>query len=117
MSSPRPLLQKEDRRVVAESIIDDPDAYNLSLFLFNTPEVQRLGQRVTGCHNIADFWGAHLPAQFDQVTVFHARDRRQNIASKYASLLELPTQYLRQICVSADSVAWESFRHRKRARA
>ncbi len=52
-----PSVQKEDDGVVAESIIDDPHTYNLFLFLLNTPEFQRLVQRITGCHRIADFQG------------------------------------------------------------
>ena len=42
---------------IAESIIDDPHTYNLFLFLLNTPEFQRLVQRITGCHRVADFQG------------------------------------------------------------
>jgi hypothetical protein len=52
-----PSVQKEDDGVVAEFIIDDPHIYNLFLFLLNTSEFQRLVQRITGCHRIADFQG------------------------------------------------------------
>ena len=52
-----PSVQKEDDGVIAESIIDDPHTYNHFLFLLNTPEFQRLVQRITGCHRIADFQG------------------------------------------------------------
>jgi hypothetical protein len=58
-----PSVQKEDDGGV-ESIIDDPHTYNLFLFLLNTQEFQRLVQRITGCHRIADIQG-HLPAQYD----------------------------------------------------
>ena len=52
-----PSVQKEDDGLIAESIIDDPHTYNLFLFLLSTPEFQRLVQRITGCHRIADFQG------------------------------------------------------------
>lgn len=52
-----PSVQKEDDGVIAESRIDDPHTYNLFLFLLNIPEFQRLFQRITGCHRVADFQG------------------------------------------------------------
>jgi hypothetical protein len=52
-----PSVQKEDDGVIAESIIDDPHTYNHFLFLLNMPEFQRLFQRITGCHRVADFQG------------------------------------------------------------
>jgi 2OG-Fe(II) oxygenase superfamily len=52
-----PSVQKEYDGIIAQSVIDDPLAYNLLLFLLSIPEFQRLVQRITGCRRIADFQG------------------------------------------------------------
>jgi hypothetical protein len=52
-----PFVKKEYNGIVAQSVMDDPATFSLLLFLLNTPEFQRLVQRITGCRKIADFSG------------------------------------------------------------
>jgi len=68
-----PIVPKEYDGIIAQSVIDDPLAYNLLLFLVSIPEFQRLVQRITGCRRIADFQGRiyRLNPNTDDRIVWH----------------------------------------------
>lgn len=59
--------------IIKQTVIDDPLAFNLLVFLLSIPEFQRLVQRITGCRRIADFQGRiyRLNPATDERIVWH----------------------------------------------
>jgi hypothetical protein len=66
-----PFEREEFNGIVSQSLMKDPNTFDILLFLLNSPAIHRLVERITGCRRIADFRGRvyrMLAAKNDRIT-------------------------------------------------